>query len=746
MKYYIFLNLYLNDQKTERSCCEVIPGENMQFILGSGLCLGKLVWTKQEEGSWGGCLDLVFQKDAPACVSAGLEAEEAHWEKDHYCFAPAAVYNGNRFASIPLAYPPYYRIPKEKAISAPSVITDIPHLSTEEERSGISLLSGDLSTPAMGFYSQREKKGFLIMGHHRIQDRYTGFSMEENMGDGTMKFTIMAPGVRSPYKYFFGEKEDGTGFFPDAHAVSDDAGILAKEGDLWKIPFRIISFSGDTLNEFFIRFNRERCSLERGCLPNEVPFYAAYSAIKKKYQQENFVTEKGGGYYSVGTDRSIVPQCWQAGWVGGGMNNLPFLMEDDGEAYERGLSTFRFILDHLQTSKGWIVGMYADGVNYGDGFETVGSDSILFVRKNADLLYFLGKQWKVINRRGGDRPGDLNQIKMLADAFVRLYVRYGQLGQFIDMDTEEMLIGNTASPGLAAGGLGLIYEITGDEVYLKTAEALGEDYYEKYVKKGMLNGGPGEICQAPDSESAFGLLEAYVQLYETTRNPRWLKCAAEACEIAVTWVVSYDFAFPEESTAAKRKAHTLGTVFANAQNKHSAPGICTLSGNSLLKLYRFTGEERYLDYLQIISHSISQFVSLKERPVYTLASRFLPEGYVNERVQMSDWEGRETVGEFLYGSNWPEVTMLLTYVEVPGIYLNKNTGVIKCMDHVECTRLGDADGNICLELHNPTKYDAFVTILVDCGDKGEAITHDYYHKMHKVSVKAGAYKKEVLYR
>ena len=84
------------------------------------------------------------------------------------------------------------------------------------------------------------------------------------------------------------------------------------------------------------------------------------------------------------------------------------------------------------------------------------------------------------------------------------------------------------------------------------------------------------MCQAPDRESAFGLLEAYVQLYETTGNDKWLGYAEDACELAVTWVVSYDFTFPEESTAAKLSAHTRGTVFANAQNKHSAPGILSL--------------------------------------------------------------------------------------------------------------------------------------------------------------------------
>ncbi len=168
--------------------------------------------------------------------------------------------------------------------------------------------------------------------------------------------------------------------------------------------------------------------------------------------------------------------------------------------------------------------------------------------------------------------------------------------------------------------------------------------------------------------------------------------AKKAFRLAVTWVMSYDFQFPKESTAGKLSAHTRGTVFANAQNKHSAPGICTLSGNSMLKLYRFTGEEIYLEWMRRISHAIPQFVSLNDRPVDTLSGKPLLTGYINERIQTSDWEGKHTVGEFLYGSNWPEVSML---------------------------------------------YDARVTVLAERGGNAKKLGHLYYARMEKILVPAG---------
>ena len=421
-------------------------------------------------------------------------------------------------------------------------------------------------------------------------------------------------------------------------------------------------------------------------------------------------------------------------------SNYPFLLEDEGEAFERGLSTFRFILDRLQLPSGWICGVYAKGVFYGDRFDYNQPGSVLLMRKDADLLLFLMKQAMLLREQGILQECYEEKLRRFCDAFVALFERYGQLGQFIDAETGEMLIGNTASGAIASAGLALAYEFFGDGRFLETARKLGVYYYDHYVSRGMLNGGPGDACQAPDSESAFGMLESYVQLYETTGEERWLACAEETFQQAVTWVMSYDFAFPAESFSAKRRIHTLGTILANAQNKHATPGICTLSGNSILKLYRFTGNSEYLSWMKAISHAIPQFVSLRERPVFTLEKKYLPSGWINERVQTCDWEGKQTVGEFLYGSNWPEVTMLLTYTEVPGIYADFSSGTAEAFDHIRCKVLERKEDEMLLELCNETMYDAVVTVLADDRLKRGLVKHSYFGRMKKSTCRLRAEK------
>ena len=667
---------------------------------------------------------MLQQWDEP--ISLALEYAEENCSGKEYVFLPAAVYDGNRMNSKKIPYPPFHANRTQDGWE--HVITDIPHLDKDGGKARIQFRSGDMSTPAMGHYSEEKKEGFLMLAKHIVHGRYTGFTVEQNSEQ--LSFSVSCPAVREEKKYFFGELPDGSGFYPTCDFASDDEGMILSVGEEIELEVFCCRIPARNLNEYFAGFHDLRESLETGEPYASIPFGTAYTAIKEKYIKMNFREE---GYFSVGTESDAPPACWQAGWVGGGINSYPFLIEDKGTAREQALCNLHFITEKLQYENGWYIPMYAGGVKYGDGFPHP-DNPILLMRKDADLLYFLIKQAMYLRVHDQQWQELEESIARQADAMVRFYRKNGQLGQFIHMKEEYLIQGETAGAAIAAAALALAYEYFGNEEYIKTAKALGELYRDDYLSKGICNGGPGEICQAPDSESAFALLESFVLLYETTGNQQWLKAAEEAFELAVTWVISYDFRFPEGSTASQLGIHTTGTVFANAQNKHSAPGICTLSGNSILKLYRFTGDKRYLQWIGRISHAVSQFVSLKDRPIKSLTGADLPAGYINERVQTSDWEGKETIGEFLYASNWPEVTMMLTYVEIPGIYMDLDRETLFCFDHVSAKIIKE-NGKSFLKVTNPTRYDTVVMLMAD--HSKERIAPVYYEDMKKLQISSG---------
>jgi len=174
-------------------------------------------------------------------------------------------------------------------------------------------------------------------------------------------------------------------------------------------------------------------------------------------------------------------------------------------------------------------------------------------------------------------------------------------------------------------------------------------------------------------------LESYVILYEVTGKDKWLNYAKDCIHYCSSWVVSYNYHFPKECEFARHGMKTVGSVFANLQNKHAAPGICTLSGDSILKLWEWTKEDAYLELAKDITLTISQYMSTDDNPIYDwyltpeawekgdieeLEKHRLPSGYINERVNLSDWESEQYVGGVFDGGLWPETSNLLVLAEV----------------------------------------------------------------------------------
>jgi hypothetical protein len=244
--------------------------------------------------------------------------------------------------------------------------------------------------------------------------------------------------------------------------------------------------------------------------------------------------------------------------------------------------------------------------------------------------------------------------------------------------------------------------------YLAVAEAAGEKYYREFTAKGLSCGGPGDACQNPDSESWYSLIESYVALFEATGKKVWLTRAAETSRQFSTWVVAYDFQFPQKSTFAKAGIRTTGSVYANTQNKHSAPGLCTFSGLGLLKLFRATGDRFHLDLLRDIAFGLPQYLPHPLKPLGDAQP-----GWMCERVNMTDWEGPERIGETLKMTTWAETSLMLTAIEIPGVYVQPDTALVVAFDNITAEIIANKPDELVVRFSNPTPATANVRLLVE---------------------------------
>lgn len=77
-------------------------------------------------------------------------------------------------------------------------------------------------------------------------------------------------------------------------------------------------------------------------------------------------------------------------------------------------------------------------------------------------------------------------------------------------------------------------------------------------------------------------------------------------------------------------------------------------------------------YIMILA-TAGQYMSTEQRPVFSWSDPpvAMPEGFINERVNMSDWEGFDKVGGVFGGSCWSETANLLTIAECGEFLKNK---------------------------------------------------------------------------
>jgi hypothetical protein len=418
---------------------------------------------------------------------------------------------------------------------------------------------------------------------------------------------------------------------------------------------------------------------------------------------------------------------YQLGWLGGSICTHALLLEGNGVSRQRSIANLDIVFRRTASASGFLYGAGNSGRYYGDGIWMhawpYGMHSI---RRSGDALFHLVRQIRTLESLDPEwtTPETWKAgLRNLAEAFVSLWERNGQLGQIVEIETGRLLIGGSTAGAIVPAGLVAASAYFNEPRFLSTAEAIGDDYYRNHTLRGLTTGGPIEILQCPDSESAYALVESFVSLYEATGKAEWLERARHAADQFASWCIPYDFVWPEGCEFERLSMHSLGAVMANVQNKHGAPGICTSSGDALLRLFRATGEAAYLELLQETAHNLPQYMSRADRPVHDWDGRALPEGWMCERVNIGDWEGKDRVGGVFRCFCWCEVSNMLSHADLPGVYVQPDTGLVVGLDHVAAwLESGESGWEVdapakgmqkVLRIHNPTPYDANVKVFVE---------------------------------
>lgn len=639
--------------------------------------------------------------------------DQYDWTSDNYVMIPASVYNGNRQRIVNRAYATgldssdYYR--KDLALTS----NPIPQLSPEYGAlSRLEVLVNNAATPAMVCLKRKQRRGFILLTDQGIEKNGNmldhGLIVEESRDRSVASFVVSAPGVRSRKPEFIGFSE------------SPDRGISVRQGETIQLKLTVWDFPCQDVPELLAYFARKRKSHTQTAAPRHLmPMSEVFSRMIRNIDERYYEGAEGSFYCPENAD-------WMSyGWIGGLINTYPMLALGDTSHEHRVCHTFDFALPRAKGASGY----YYDVLN-ADG-KVLQRDAALqhpevgLTRKNADVLYWMVKQFQLLKRMGKEvRPAWEKEIQRLADAFVRTWQQYHTWGNYVNVETGEIAVYNTTGGAMAVAGLALASTYYGQPEYLQIARAAAAYYYADFALVGFTSGACGDILQNADSETAIALTTSLMTLFESTGDSLYLKQATDLAHLCATWTVSFNYRLPKETPLAKLGANLTGAVWASTQNKHGAPGFCTQSGDALFKLYRATGDTLYAALLRDVIHAHAEGIQ--------------PNGKITERLTYCDADSRGSRGDG-GKTGWNETNGALMALEIPGIYLRTDLSRLYVFDHVQAHITKENDKAIWLEITNPTHYDAVVTIL--CENQAEAAKplgdNAFLSWNRKVSVQSG---------
>ena len=158
--------------------------------------------------------------------------------------------------------------------------------------------------------------------------------------------------------------------------------------------------------------------------------------------------------------------------------------------------------------------------------------------------------------------------------------------------------------------------LSGQRKYLDAAVRSGEFCWANGQSQGLFIGGTIDNPDVIDKEAATLSLEAYLMLYASTNDRKWLQRARVAADIAETWIYLWNVPMPTDADNGqlhwKRDVPTTGLQLIATGHSLVDAYMC-FDVDEYARLYRYTGDEHYLDVARLLLHNTKAMLALPGR-------------------------------------------------------------------------------------------------------------------------------------
>jgi hypothetical protein len=163
----------------------------------------------------------------------------------------------------------------------------------------------------------------------------------------------------------------------------------------------------------------------------------------------------------------------------------------------------------------------------------------------------------------------------------------------------------------------MMTEETGDSKYRQGAIRAAEYVWANWGTRGLFVGGASDNPNITDKEAGMLSMEAYLSLYESTKESQWLEHAKAAADFAESWIWIWNLPMPIDADNAhlhwKKGVPTVGVQGITARVAGSVDEYLDWAVPSYAKLFKYTNDRHYLDVAKVLLHDTKSMVALPGR-------------------------------------------------------------------------------------------------------------------------------------
>jgi hypothetical protein len=257
-----------------------------------------------------------------------------------------------------------------------------------------------------------------------------------------------------------------------------------------------------------------------------------------------------------------------------------------------------------------------EGFNLWTGKPDCG-EGVVSLRAPSEDMRILVDAYRREKRQGREHPEWLRWCLQLADWMLPQQREDGSFPRSWVAGTGEV---NEATGTASYNPVGLLVSLseeTGDKKYLDSAIRAADYVWANYGSHGVFVGGATDNPNIVDKEAGMLSLEAFLSLYESTKEPKWLERAQAAGDYAESWIWIWNLPMPLDAKDSelhwKRGVPTVGVQGITARAAGGVDEYLDWAVPAYAKLYKYTKDEHYLDVARVLLHDTKSMLALPGR-------------------------------------------------------------------------------------------------------------------------------------